>query len=131
MSVETLPNCAPLEPTAAQIETTPSQEAVALLPVAPGDPQRDPYVVFLTDAYAVAEVTDPMLASLLSGMIGHEPAEVRPPWMGERREGLELCQRLLTYVRQELSDRRLDVSLGYIAVELGSLHGASGSPIAH
>lgn len=76
---------------------------------------------FIADAHAVAMASDPMLAGLLAGLLGRgSPEHAVTEWHGERRDGLELCRRLLTYLRQDVADKRIDVSLGYIAVELAA-----------
>lgn len=90
---------------------------------APWREPRDPLTAFVAQAHAVAAATDPMLAGLLAGILGAEGAgECCGPWRGDRRQGLELCRRLLLYVRPEADDRRrIDVSLGYIAGELAAI----------
>lgn len=93
---------------------------------------RDPLLMFVADAHAVAAASDPMLAGLLANILGPRPACARDTWRGDRREALELCRRLLSYVRQDVADRRLDVSLGYIAIELEGLRVArSGNRLTH
>lgn len=90
------------------------------------DEARETLTEFVAEAYMVATATDPMLATLLAGMLGERaPCEVRPEWRGDRREGLELCRRLLSYLRHDVADKRLDVSLSYISGEL-----AAGGPSA-
>lgn len=88
-------------------------------------PRREPLdalTVFVIHAHAVAQATDPMLAGLLAGILGAERSgDPGAAWSGDRREGLELCRRLLLYVRPEAADRRIDVSLGYIASELAAI----------
>jgi len=93
---------------------------------------HDPLVVFVTHAHAVATGADPMLANLLASILGGDHARHgRARWNGDRREGLELCQRLLLYVRHEVADRRIDVSLRYIAGELESMGAEPSVRAAH
>lgn len=100
---------------------TTDASAILVSAAAVRDDSRDVMRTFVADAHVVARAADPMLAGLLEGIIGHGASEdTGTGWRGERRDGLELCRRLLTYLRQDVSDRRLDVSLGYIAGELAA-----------
>lgn len=85
--------------------------------------------IFIGTALAIAQSIDPMLAQLLrraAGRLGESGAEAGP-WRGDRRQGLELCLRMLLYVRPEILDPDVgspfDLSLRYIACELGQING--------
>lgn len=93
---------------------------------------HDPLIVFVWHAHSVARSADPMLAGLLAAiLIGHHAQEDGQEWRGDRREGLELCRRLLLYVRHDVADRRIDVSLGYIAGELAAIGSSQTARAAH
>lgn len=87
----------------------------------------------IASAYAVAVAADPMLAGLI-GVLIPDHASALPaerPWRGDRRTGLEFCDRLLRYVRHDVRDERIDVSLRYIAFELSSVVDAPQRKAAH